>query len=87
MSLLLFIAFGFVIGLVARALMPGDQGMGLVMTTGLGIAGSFAGGFLSSLWTGHRVTEFHTAGVIGSIVGALVVLFVAGTLMRRRAHA
>jgi uncharacterized membrane protein YeaQ/YmgE (transglycosylase-associated protein family) len=86
MGFLLFIAFGFVIGLVARALMPGDQQMGIIMTTGLGMAGSFAGGFLSSLWAGQRVTEFHTAGAIGSILGALLLLFLIGTFLRRRAH-
>jgi uncharacterized membrane protein YeaQ/YmgE (transglycosylase-associated protein family) len=85
MGILLFIAFGFVIGLLARAIMPGDQKMGWVMTIVLGIAGSFLGGFLASLVTDHRVLDFHTAGVIGSIIGALVLLFAAGPLFRRRA--
>ncbi len=87
MGLLLFILFGFVIGLIARALMPGDQPMGVPMTIGLGVAGSFIGGFLVSLATNHRVTDSHAAGLLGSVVGALVVLFVASSLFRRRAHA
>lgn len=87
MGILLFILFGFVVGLIARALMPGDQKMGLLMTTGLGIAGSFVGGFLVSLVTSHRVTDLHTAGIIGSIIGALVLLLVAGGLLRRRSLA
>jgi uncharacterized membrane protein YeaQ/YmgE (transglycosylase-associated protein family) len=85
MGLLLFIVFGFVIGLLARALMPGDQKMGFLMTTVLGIAGSFIGGFLASLVTDHRVLDFHTAGFIGSIIGALVLLAIGGGLLRRRA--
>jgi uncharacterized membrane protein YeaQ/YmgE (transglycosylase-associated protein family) len=87
MGILFFLVFGFVIGLVARALMPGEQKMGILMTTVLGVAGSFIGGFLSSLVTSHRVTDFHTAGVIGSVIGALVLLFAAGGLMRRRSFA
>jgi uncharacterized membrane protein YeaQ/YmgE (transglycosylase-associated protein family) len=87
MGILFFLVFGFVIGLVARALMPGEQKMGIFMTTILGVAGSFIGGFLSSLFTSHRVTDFHTAGVIGSVIGALVLLFAAGGLMRRRSFA
>jgi len=84
MSLVLFILFGFVIGLLARAIMPGDQKMGLLMTTGLGVAGSFLGGVLTSLVTGQRVMDFNTAGVIGSIIGALLLLFIAGMVQRRR---
>lgn len=86
MALLLFIVFGFVIGLLARAIMPGDQKMGILMTTLLGVAGSFIGGFLASLVTDHRVLDFHTAGAIGSIIGALVLLAVGGGLLNRRAH-
>lgn len=85
MGILLFIVFGFIVGLLARGLMPGEQRMGLLMTTGLGIAGSFMGGFLVSLVTSHRLTDFHTAGLIGSVIGAMVVLLVAGGLYGRRA--
>jgi uncharacterized membrane protein YeaQ/YmgE (transglycosylase-associated protein family) len=84
MGIVLFILFGFIIGLLARAIMPGDQKMGLLMTTGLGVAGSFLGGFLTSLITDNHVTDFNTAGVIGSIVGALLLLFIAGMVTRRR---
>jgi uncharacterized membrane protein YeaQ/YmgE (transglycosylase-associated protein family) len=87
MGLVLFIVFGFVIGLIARAVMPGDQKMGVLTTVALGVAGSFIGGFLVSLVTSHRVTEFHTAGLIGSVVGALALLFVGSGLFRGRVHA
>ncbi len=87
MGLVLFIVFGLVIGLIARAVMPGDQSMGILMTIGLGVAGSFLGGFLVSLVTHHRVTDFHTSGVIGSVVGALVLLAVGAAMSRRQAHA
>ena len=84
MGILLFLLFGFVIGLLARALMPGDQKMGILMTTGLGIAGSLIGGFLGALVTDNRVLDFNTAGMIGSIIGALLLLAVVGMAARRR---
>lgn len=87
MSILLFIVFGLVVGLLARAILPGRQSMGLIATTLLGIVGSFLGGVLVSLVTHQRITEFHTAGVIGSIIGAIVVLAVATRFTGRRALA
>ena len=84
MGLLFFILFGFVVGLLARAFTPGEQRMGFLMTTLLGIGGSFVGGFLVSLVTRHRVTDFHTAGVIGSVVGAVLLLVIGGSVLGRR---
>lgn len=78
MGILLFIVFGLVVGLLARAIMPGTQRMGWIMTSGLGIAGAFLGGFLTSLITDERVTDFHTSGLIGSVVGALILLAIVG---------
>lgn len=84
MSLLLFLVFGFVVGLLARALLPGRQSMGLIMTTVLGIVGSFLGGLLGSLISGEEVTRLHPAGIIGSVIGAIVVLAIVGMAGRRR---
>lgn len=85
MGLLAFIVFGLVVGLVARALMPGKQSMGLIATTMLGMAGSFVGGLVGSLIYGGRIFELHTAGIIGSILGAVLVMFLVGMGSRRRA--
>ena len=87
MGILLFLVFGLIVGFIARAIMPGEQKMSWVMTMVLGVVGSFVGGFLAALFTSARVTDFNTAGIIGSIIGALVVLFVAGGVMSRRVHA
>lgn len=84
MGILLFLLFGLVIGLLARAIMPGEQKMGWLMTMLLGVAGSFIGGFLGSLVTDRRVLDFHTAGIIGSILGALLLLFIVALVNRRR---
>ena len=84
MSILLFLVFGLVVGLLARAIMPGRQSMGLLATMVLGVIGSFVGGFLASLVTDSRITDFNTAGIIGSIIGAMVVLLVASRFFTRR---
>ena len=84
MGIIAFILFGLIVGLLARALMPGPQRLGLMMTTVLGMVGSFVGGFLGSLISNRSIFDLHTAGFVGSIIGALVVLFVVGAGMRRR---
>ena len=85
MGIVLFLVFGLVVGLIARAIMPGRQSMGLLMTMVLGVIGSFVGGFLASLITDTRVMDFNTSGLIGSVIGALVTLFVAGGVLKNRA--
>ena len=84
MSILAFIILGIVAGLLARALMPGRQSMGIVGTALLGIVGSFVGGAVASLFTHERLTDLHASGLIGSVVGALIVLAIAGAAGRRR---
>lgn len=68
---------GIVVGLVARWIMPGAQTMGLLMTGVIGIAGSFIGGFIARLFSKPADGAIvHPAGLILSVVGALVLLFV-----------
>ena len=84
MSILFFLLFGLVVGLLARAIMPGEQKMGWIATMGLGVLGSFVGGFLVALFTSRRVTDFSTSGLIGSVIGAILVLLIAGFISNRR---
>jgi uncharacterized membrane protein YeaQ/YmgE (transglycosylase-associated protein family) len=86
MAILSFIIFGLIVGLIARAVMPGRQRMGILTTMALGVAGSFLGGFLVALFTHTRVDEFNTAGLIGSVLGSLLLLTLVGGFGRRRAH-
>jgi uncharacterized membrane protein YeaQ/YmgE (transglycosylase-associated protein family) len=74
MSLLVFLVFGFVVGLLARALLPGRQSMGMIMTAVLGMVGSFLGGLIGNMITGDPIGEIHPAGLLGSVLGAIVVL-------------
>ena len=72
-----YIIVGFIIGLIARAIMPGAQHLGFIMTTLLGIAGSVVGGFIARLFSKPEPgATFHPAGFIMSIIGAIVLLFV-----------
>lgn len=86
MSILFFILFGLIVGLLARAIMPGKQSMGLLATALVGIAGSFLGGFIGNLAYHRPFLEPHSSGLIGSILGALIVLAIV-TGGRRRALA
>jgi uncharacterized membrane protein YeaQ/YmgE (transglycosylase-associated protein family) len=86
MSWILFILFGLVIGLLARALVPGRQNIGIIWTIVLGIAGSLLGGLVSRLITGAPVDRITTAGFIGSLIGALVLLGAYVAIARRRGH-
>jgi uncharacterized membrane protein YeaQ/YmgE (transglycosylase-associated protein family) len=85
MGLLLFIVFGLVVGFLARAILPGRQNMGIIMTAILGMVGSLLGGFLGSMISDNDVTRVHSAGLIGSVLGALIVLALA-SLGGRRAN-
>jgi uncharacterized membrane protein YeaQ/YmgE (transglycosylase-associated protein family) len=87
MGIIAWIVFGFIVGLIARAVVPGRQGMGLVMTTLLGIAGSLIGGLIASALWGHgSAGRFEPVGFIGSIIGAILLLVIGGMVMgpRRR---
>jgi uncharacterized membrane protein YeaQ/YmgE (transglycosylase-associated protein family) len=85
MGLLAFVLFGLIVGLIARSLMPGPEAMGLVATALLGITGSFVGGLIGSLIHGGHVLDLNAAGIIGSILGAMLVLFLVGLKARRSA--
>jgi len=69
---------GFVVGLLARAILPGNQSLGIILTSVLGIAGSFAAGFVGQALGWYTAGE--GAGFIGSLVGAIVLLFVVSKL-------
>jgi len=83
MGILWTILIGFVAGLIARALMPGPNPMGFILTAVLGIVGAVVANFLGRTlgWYG----EGQAAGLVASVVGALIVLFVYGLVAKRKA--
>jgi uncharacterized membrane protein YeaQ/YmgE (transglycosylase-associated protein family) len=75
------IIVGFIIGLIARAIMPGVQHLGFIVTTLLGIGGSIVGGLIARLFSRPAPgSSFHPAGFIMSIIGALILLFIWGKI-------
>ena len=82
MDIVLMIIFGLVVGVIAKLLMPGRDPGGMIVTIILGVLGSLLGGFLFNamgIGSGERY-----AGFIGSIIGALILLFVYRLIAGRR---
>ena len=69
------IIMGFLIGLIARAILPGSDKMGFIATSVVGILGSFVGGFIGGMISKPpEGSKFHAAGFLMSVVGAVVLL-------------
>ena len=78
MSYVWMAVIGFVVGLIARAILPGTQSLGIILTAVLGIAGSFLAG-----WAGQAMGLYQAeqpAGFIASVIGAIVLLFIVGLI-------
>jgi uncharacterized membrane protein YeaQ/YmgE (transglycosylase-associated protein family) len=82
MSILWAILIGFVVGLVAKFLMPGRDGGGFILTTILGIIGAVAATFLGQAMGIYAAGQ--SAGFIGAVIGAMIVLFIYGLVRGRR---
>ncbi len=81
MSIVWTILIGFVAGLVARALKPGDDSAGFIVTTLIGIAGSLIATYLGQAMGWYTVGQ--GAGFIASVIGAIVLLFIWGMIKKR----
>jgi uncharacterized membrane protein YeaQ/YmgE (transglycosylase-associated protein family) len=80
-SLGLTIVVGFLVGLAARAILPGRQIMGVIGTTVLGICGALVAGYAGQLLGYYRLGE--PMGFVGAVVGALVLLFLGSMIFNR----
>lgn len=76
MGILSWIILGLVAGILAKWIMPGKDGGGFIVTTLLGIAGAFIGGWVGSFVGLGSVGEFSIGGLVTAVVGALILLFV-----------
>jgi len=83
LGLIWFLIVGFVAGLLARAIVPGRDTMGIMQTIVLGIVGSFVGGVIAVLFTGREFTDYSNSGLIGSIIGAIVALLIYRQVKKR----
>ena len=74
---------GIVVGAIARLIMPGSQHIGILMTGVLGVAGSIVGGLIARIFSKPADgAVFHPAGIILSVVGALILLYAWNHLAR-----
>ncbi len=80
------LVIGVVAGYLARLLVPGPDPMGFWQTVAIGIVGSFVGGVLGYVLFDHDLDEgaLQASGVIGSIIGAVIVLLIYRAIKRRR---
>jgi uncharacterized membrane protein YeaQ/YmgE (transglycosylase-associated protein family) len=74
MGILSWIFLGLVAGALAKFIMPGKQGGGLLITMLLGIGGAVVGGFLGSLIGMGKVESFDLGGILIATIGAIVLL-------------
>ena len=81
MSIIGTIVIGFIVGLIARAIKPGNDRMGLIMTTLLGIAGAFIARYVGQAMGWY--TEGQAAGWIASVIGAVILLVIYGLVAGR----
>jgi uncharacterized membrane protein YeaQ/YmgE (transglycosylase-associated protein family) len=81
-----WILLGFLAGVIAKALMPGEERGGCIITTLLGIAGALLGGFLASIFgLGDPIDEFFDLSTwVAAIIGAVVLLAVWRAVNGRR---
>lgn len=71
--LLMWVVYGLIVGLIAKALHPGEDPTGWVSTLGIGVAGSFIGGFLNFIM--GKGDPFQTSGILMGIVGGVIACF------------
>jgi len=85
-SIIAWIVLGLLAGMIAKAIMPGGERGGLIITTLLGIAGALVGGFLATaLGIGDPIDEFFDLSTwVAAIVGALIILFIWNAITSRR---
>ncbi|HVF39122.1 MAG TPA: GlsB/YeaQ/YmgE family stress response membrane protein [Gemmatimonadaceae bacterium] len=76
MNFLAWIVLGLIAGAIAKAIMPGNDPGGLIVTMIIGIVGALIGGFLGSTLMGAPLTGFSLQSLLLAVVGSLVLLFI-----------
>lgn len=84
MSIIMTILIGFIVGLFARAIMPGRDALGFILTTLLGIGGAFLGTYIGQA-VGHYGPH-DSAGFLMSLLGALILLYIYHIINKSRTN-
>lgn len=90
-TIIAWIVLGAIAGYIARFLVPGDQGLGVIGTVVLGIVGALVAGFITWLITGEARGAagggdvVNIPSIILAVIGAVIVVWLAGFATRRRA--
>jgi len=86
MGIIAFIILGLIAGVIAKAILPGDDPGGIIVTTLIGIAGAIIGGFVAAaLFDAHPLDEFFDLSTwLTAIIGAIVLLLIYRFLVGRR---
>jgi uncharacterized membrane protein YeaQ/YmgE (transglycosylase-associated protein family) len=85
MSILLWALFGLIAGALAKFIMPGKQGGGIILTIILGIVGAIVGGYIGTALGWGDVSAFDLRSMALAVGGGVLVLFLYGLLARSRA--
>jgi uncharacterized membrane protein YeaQ/YmgE (transglycosylase-associated protein family) len=81
-AIIRMIVLGLIVGILARFFYPGAVPLGLIMSSVLGIAGSFVGGFLGRLIQPSGADDpLHSAGILLSIIGAMILIFICRNVL------
>ncbi|MCZ9880338.1 GlsB/YeaQ/YmgE family stress response membrane protein [Arthrobacter sp. B2a2-09] len=87
MGIIAFLLLGLIAGAIAKAIIPGRQGGGLLLTLLLGVVGAFLGGWIGSLVFGGGLGDFFDLRTwLLSILGAIIVLLIFGLVRGRRSR-
>ena len=81
MSIIGTIVIGFIVGLIARAVKPGDDKLGWIMTAVLGVAGSFMATYAGAALGLYK--QGDVAGWIASVIGAVILLFIYAMVAKK----
>ena len=88
MGFLAFLILGLIAGAIAKAILPGTQGGGWVITLVIGVVGAFLGGWIGSLIFGGGLGDYFDLRTwLLSILGAVIVLVIYGAVASRRSRA
>ncbi len=88
MGIIAFLILGLIAGAIAKALLPGRQGGGWIITMVLGVVGALLGGFIGNAIFGIGLEEFFSIQTwIVAILGSIIVLLVYGMITKRGARA